>query len=316
MKVLVTGGAGFIGSHLVKLLLRETDWQVFNVDKLTYAGNPENLTEVKDDPRYKFFQTDIADMNALEKVFENKFDYVLHLAAETHVDNSINNAAPFLQTNVTGTYNLLELSRRNNVKKFLYVSTDEVYGDLPIETDEKFDEKSPLKPSSPYSSSKASGDLLALSFFRTYGLPVMISRCTNNYGTHQYPEKLIPFFTKKLLNNEKAPLYGDGKNVREWIHVEDHNKALLVMLAKGEVGNVYNIGSGDERSNRQIFESICKVLEKNPEDSFELVDDRLGHDRRYALDSNKLRNLGWQPEKNFDEAFGEIILWYKDKFSV
>lgn len=313
-KILITGGAGFIGSHVVKMVLRETDWEVVNVDFLTYAGNLENLEEVEGNARYEFVQADIAEREVMREVFERGVDLVLHLAAETHVDNSISDASPFLRTNVVGTQVLLDLARKYDVEKFLMVSTDEVYGDWPVGSTEKFMEESPLRPSSPYSASKAGADLLCLAYWRTYGVPVVVSRCTNNYGTHQYPEKLIPFFVEKLLKGEKAPLYGDGGNVREWLAVEDHARALLFLLEKGEVGEVYNIGSGVERNNKQIFEEMCEILGKRAEESVEYVTDRLGHDRRYALDCEKLRRLGWEPREKFAEKFAETINWYKNKF--
>lgn len=314
-KVLVTGGAGFIGSEVVRSFLRETDWKIINVDKLTYAASLDNLRGVEEGERYRFYKYDICEGGKMEEIFREGVDYVLHAAAETHVDNSIKEASPFIRTNVVGTQVLLDLARRYGVEKFLYVSTDEVYGDLPLGGGEKFGEDFPLKPSSPYAASKAAGDLLVQAYKRTYGLPVMISRCSNNYGKGQYPEKLVPFFVGRLKQGGKVPVYGDGKNVREWIAVEDHVRALRLMLEQGEIGEIYNVGSGVEKSNMEVVAEICRVLGKEVDEVVEFVPDREGHDRRYALDSSKIRReIGWESEKVFEKHFEEIIRWYFAKF--
>jgi len=315
-KILITGGCGFIGSHFVRLILTETDWEVVNVDLLTYAGSPENVADVSDNPRYGFVQADIADTDQMSAIWARGFDYVVHFAAETHVDNSIADASPFVRTNVLGTQVLLDLAKNSQVEKFLYVSTDEVYGDLPLNTPARFTEESPLKPSSPYSASKAGGDLLTQAYHRTYGLPTLITRCSNNYGTHQFPEKLVPFFVKKLLKNEKLPVYGDGKNVREWLAVEDHCRAVKFVLEQGKVGEIYNVGSNNEKSNLEITRLLCEIFEKKFEEAVEFVADRPGHDRRYALDSSKLRKLGWKEQEDFAKHFQEVASWYRAKFSV
>lgn len=315
-KILITGGCGFIGSHFVRLILTETDWEIVNVDLLTYAGNPENVADVSQNPRYTFVQADIADTDQMSAIWARGFDYVAHFAAETHVDNSIANASPFVRTNVLGTQILLDLAKNSQVEKFLYVSTDEVYGDLSLDAAEKFTEESPLKPSSPYSASKAGGDLLTQAYHRTYGLPTLITRCSNNYGTHQFPEKLVPFFVQKLLRNEKLPVYGDGKNVREWLAVEDHCRAVKFVLEQGKIGEIYNVGSNNEKNNLEIAKLLCDIFEKKFEDTVDFVKDRPGHDRRYALDSSKLRALGWSEQENFEKHFREVVDWYRDKFSV
>ncbi len=315
-KILITGGCGFIGSHFVRLILCETDWEVVNVDLLTYAGNLENTSDFSDNPRYRFVQADIADIDQMSAVWASGFDYVAHFAAETHVDNSIANATPFVKTNVIGTQILLDLAKKSQIEKFLYVSTDEVYGDLPLNTADKFTEENPLKPSSPYSASKAGGDLLTQAYHRTYGLPALITRCSNNYGTHQFPEKLVPFFVKKLMNGEKLPVYGDGKNVREWLAVEDHCRAVNFVLEQGTAGEIYNVGSNNEKPNLEIVSLLCDIFGKNSEDMINFVQDRPGHDRRYALDSSKLRALGWVEQEDFEKHFREAVDWYQKKFSV
>lgn len=316
-KIIITGGAGFIGSHFVKLILKNTDWEVINVDLLSYAGNLENLIEVENNPKYLFYKVDVANKIAMSQIFEKeKPDHIAHFAAETHVDNSIKDPLPFLKTNILGTQVLLELAKKYNIEKFVHVSTDEVYGDWPLDSTEKFTEESPLHTSSPYSASKASSDLLALSYFRTFDLPVVISRCTNNYGTYQYPEKLIPLFVKKLLSGKKVPVYGNGQNIREWIAVSDHCRAILFLLKNGKNGEIYNIGSGVEKNNLEITQKICENLGFNPSEKIDFVIDRKGHDRRYAVDSNKIRKLGYQNQEDFEDYFQKTVLWYKNKFSL
>jgi dTDP-glucose 4,6-dehydratase len=309
-KLLVTGGSGFIGSWLIRHLLAEyPDVHVTNLDLLTYAGNPENLRDVENNPRYTFVQGDICD-EALVNRLMSGMDACINVAAQTHVDRSISGPGVFITTNVVGTQVLLEAARNANVAKFVQVSTDEVYGS--IDGTAKFTEESPLEPSSPYSSSKAAADLIALSYWKTYGLPVCITRCTNNYGPNQYPEKLIPLFILNAAENKPVPVYGDGMNVREWIHVEDHNAGVAAVLMKGQPGEVYNLGSGQEMPNMAITRQILSVMDK-PESLIKFVTDRPGHDRRYAIDSAKIRReLGWQTQKTFEQGLRETVQWYLD----
>lgn len=309
-KILVTGGAGFIGSNYVNSLLQERDdLQIVNIDKLTYAGNLENLKNVENHKNYTFVKGDITNKELIDYLFQKyKFDYVVNFAAESHVDRSILGSEIFFTTNVIGTNVLLEASKRYNVEKFLQVSTDEVYGSLG-ETG-LFTENTSLSPNSPYSSSKASADIMALSFYHTYGLPVVITRCSNNYGQFQFPEKLIPLMIINALNDKKLPVYGDGLNVRDWIYVIDHNKAITLVLEKGKVGEVYNIGASREMKNIDIIKLILNKLGKD-ESLIEYVKDRLGHDRRYAIDSTKIReDLGWSPKFDFENAIENTIDWY------
>jgi dTDP-glucose 4,6-dehydratase len=309
-KLLVTGGSGFIGSWLIRHLLAEyPDVHVTNLDLLTYAGNPENLRDVENNPRYTFVQGDICD-EALVNRLMSGIDACINVAAQTHVDRSISGPGVFITTNVVGTQVLLEAARNANVAKFVQVSTDEVYGS--IEGTAKFTEQSPLEPSSPYSASKAAADLIALSYWKTYGLPVCITRCTNNYGPNQYPEKLIPLFILNAAENKPVPVYGDGMNVREWIHVEDHNAGVAAVLMKGQPGEVYNLGSGQEMPNMAITRQILGIMDK-PESLIKFVTDRPGHDRRYAIDSAKIRReLGWQTQKTFEQGLRETVQWYLD----
>ncbi len=310
-KVLVTGGAGFIGSNFIRLLRRERPgWRLVNLDKLTYAGNLENLAGVEEGPRYRFVRGDVADREAVDRLFaEEGFDAVVHFAAESHVDRSILDPSPFLDTNVKGTQVLLEAARRHGVPRFLQVSTDEVYGSLGPD-DPPFTEDSPLAPNSPYAASKAAADLLCRAYRETYGLPVMITRCGNNFGPYQFPEKLIPLFIANALEEKPLPLYGDGRNVRDWIHVEDHCAAILRVLEAGRPGEVYNVGAGNERTNLEITRAILALLGR-PESLVRFVADRPGHDRRYALATGKLRTeLGWTPRYTFDEALAATVRWY------
>jgi dTDP-glucose 4,6-dehydratase len=308
LKLLVTGGCGFIGSNFVKLMLaRHPDLELLNLDKLTYAGNPENLRELRSDPRYTFQRGDICDAAAVEEAFAWSPDAVVNFAAETHVDRSIADPGEFLTTDVKGTYTLLEAARRRGVR-FLQISTDEVYGSIEAGS---FTEESNLEPASPYSASKAAADLLVLAYVRTYGTEALIARSSNNFGPHQYPEKLIPLFITNLLEGRKVPVYGDGLNVRDWIYVLDNCAALELVLQRGEAGQVYNIGGGNERNNLEITRVLLEMAGAD-EGSIQFVPDRPGHDRRYSLDATKVRSLGWEPERDFEAALRETFAWYSD----
>jgi dTDP-glucose 4,6-dehydratase len=308
--ILVTGGAGFIGSNFINQILEEKeDYNIVNLDKLTYAGNLENLKSSEKNSKYTFVKGDITNSKIVAEIFEKyKIKYVINFAAESHVDRSILGSEIFFRTNVIGTNVLLETSRKFEVEKFIQVSTDEVYGSLGEEG--LFTEQTPLSPNSPYSSSKASADLMALSFYHTYGLPVTITRCSNNYGPFQFPEKLIPLMIINALNNKKLPVYGDGLYVRDWIFVHDHNKAINIVFEKGKPGEVYNVGASNEMPNIEIIKLILDYLDK-PETLIEYVKDRPGHDRRYAIDSSKIRKeLNWKPDFLFQEAIKYTIDWY------
>ena len=308
--VLVTGGAGFIGSNLVRLLRRERpEWTVVNLDKLTYAGNAESIADLREDPRHVFVRGDIANAELVEHLIRNHgVSAVLNLAAESHVDRSILGPGIFVETNVSGTQVLLEAARQAGVKRFLQVSTDEVYGSLGATG--KFSESSPLRPSSPYSASKAAADLLALAYGHTFGMEVLITRCSNNYGPYQFPEKLIPLMIANALEGRKLPVYGDGMQIRDWIHVEDHCQALLLALERGKPGEVYNIGSDNEWPNIQIVGRLLEILGK-PRELIEHVKDRPGHDRRYAIDARKARQeLGWAPRAGFGDGLATTVTWY------
>ena len=316
--ILVTGGSGFIGSNFIHYLLtKNKDLFIVNLDKLTYAGNPENLKNIADNPNYKFVKGDICNQELVEYLFsENNFDYVVNFAAESHVDRSIHNPNIFIKTNVMGTANLLSVTKRFwqndwQEKKFLQVSTDEVYGSLP-ENDKsiKFTEKTPLQPHSPYSASKASADCLVQSYFDTFDFPTLITRCSNNYGPYQFPEKLIPLIIHNALNDKQLPIYGDGKQVRDWLFVEDHCSALWTVMNKGEKGEVYNIGGKNEIQNIEIVKQILDYLKK-PHSLITYVKDRLGHDRRYAIDAEKIaEEMNWQPQYKFSDKIIETIDWY------
>jgi dTDP-glucose 4,6-dehydratase len=303
---LVTGGAGFIGSNYIHFILRKyDDVAVINLDKLTYAGNLDNLREVEEHPRYRFVHGDICDAMLVDEIMAET-DIVVNFAAESHVDRSIGKPDDFIRTDVFGTFVLLEAARFHRVRKFIQISTDEVYGSTEHGS---FKETDALMPSSPYSASKAGADRLAYSYFVTYGLPVIITRCSNNYGPYQYPEKLIPLFVTNALEDKLLPIYGDGKNVRDWIYVEDHCEAIDFLLAHGKAGEAYNIGGGAERNNLDITDMILAALQK-PRSLMAFVKDRLGHDRRYALDTSKLAALGWQPKHDFAAALQFTIDWY------
>ncbi|MBK5432908.1 dTDP-glucose 4,6-dehydratase [Bacillus sp. TH25] len=310
MKVLVTGGAGFIGSNFVRYMVKKyPEYNIVNLDALTYAGNLENLKDVEELSSYKFVKGDIADRQFINQLFkEEKFDYVLNFAAESHVDRSITNPDIFIQTNIQGTQVLLDAAKNAEVKKYLQVSTDEVYGTLG-ETG-YFTEETPLASNSPYSSSKAGADLLVRAYHETFGLPVNITRCSNNYGPFHFPEKLIPLMIINALNDKQLPIYGDGLNVRDWLHVEDHCQAIDLVLHNGKNGEVYNVGGNNERTNIEIVKTILKALDK-PESLIKYVTDRPGHDRRYAIDATKLcEELGWSPKYNFDTGIEQTIKWY------
>jgi len=310
MKILVTGGAGFIGSCFVRLALEDPSIAIVNIDKLTYAGNLENLASVANHPRYQFQKIDLCELDAVGRVFkEVKPDAVVHFAAESHVDRSILSPQPVFETNLRGTFNMLETMRANPVGRFIHVSTDEVYGSLeaPLEADEKF----PLEPSSPYSASKAGSDLLALGYFKTYKMPVMVTRASNNYGPYQFPEKLIPLMISNALEDKSLPVYGDGMQVRDWLFVEDHCRAILAILEKGRDGQIYNIGGNRSVPNRWVIEQILAITGK-PASLMTTVTDRPGHDRRYALSSEKLtKETGWHPQMDFEPGLKATVDWYR-----
>jgi dTDP-glucose 4,6-dehydratase len=310
MKVLVTGGCGFIGSNLVlHLRARRPDWTVVTLDKLTYAGNLENLAGLEGDSQHVFVKGDICDRELVERVIRlHGIQAVLHLAAESHVDRSIRGPEVFVTTNVLGTQVLLEACKEAKVHRFLMVSTDEVYGSLGASG--AFTEKSPLRPSSPYSASKAAADLITLAYGHTFGLDVVVTRCSNNYGRYQFPEKLIPLMIVNALHDQPLPLYGDGGHVRDWLHVEDHCEALLTVLEGGRAGEVYNIGGGAERKNLELVRSLLQLLGKG-EQLIRFVADRPGHDRRYAINPSKIRSeLGWKPAHTFEQGLAETVRWY------
>ncbi|CAI6087581.1 dTDP-glucose 4,6-dehydratase [Cohnella sp. JJ-181] len=309
MRLLVTGGAGFIGSNFIHYIMRNCpNDQVINIDALTYAGNLESLSDVEGNTNYRFVKTDISDRSALVPVFEDGVDVVIHFAAESHVDRSILEPDVFVRTNVLGTQTLLQLAKEYKVSKFVHVSTDEVYGTLG-ETG-LFTEETPLAPNSPYSASKAGSDLLVRAYHETFGLNVNITRCSNNYGPYQFPEKLIPLMIQNALADKPLPVYGDGFNVRDWLYVEDHCSAIDLVVRKGISGEVYNIGGNNERSNIHVVKTIVEELGKS-ESLIQYVEDRLGHDRRYGIDATKIRReLGWNPKFHYESGIRETIRWY------
>lgn len=315
MKILVTGGAGFIGGNFVQYMVNKYPEDfIVNLDLLTYAGNLETLKPIENKPNYKFVKGDIADREFIFKLFkEEQFDAVINFAAESHVDRSISNPEIFVRTNVLGTTTLLDASNEFGVKRYHQVSTDEVYGDLPLDRpDLFFHEDTPIHTSSPYSSSKASADLFVMAYYRTFGTPVTISRCSNNYGPYHFPEKLIPLMISRALADEELPVYGKGENVRDWLYVTDHCTAIDLILRKGKIGEIYNVGGHNERTNLEVVKTILKALNK-PESLIRFVKDRPGHDRRYAIDPSKLENeLGWKPEYTFDTGIQKTIQWYLD----
>jgi dTDP-glucose 4,6-dehydratase len=312
MNVLVTGGCGFIGTNLVRwLLANRPGWRIVNLDKLTYAGNPESLADLADHPSYRFVRGDIANGPLVaELLATERIEAVLHLAAESHVDRSILGPAVFVETNVAGTQVLLDAARAHGVARFVHVSTDEVYGSLgPTGL---FTEATPLAPSSPYSASKAASDLIALAYAHTFGLPVVVTRCSNNYGPYQFPEKLVPLMIANALRDEPLPVYGDGQNVRDWIHVEDHCAGLVAALERGKPGEVYNLGAGQELRNLDLVHLVLELLGK-PRSLVRFVKDRPGHDRRYAIDPAKAaRELGFAPARRFEDALAATVAWYRD----
>jgi dTDP-glucose 4,6-dehydratase len=332
MKILVTGGAGFIGSAVVRHIIQNTSDEVINLDKLTYAGNLESLTDIENNERYFFEKADICDANAVQRIFEqHQPDAIMHLAAESHVDRSIDGPAAFIETNILGTYVVLEAARkywrslednRRSIFRFHHISTDEVYGDLEG-TEELFTEATSYEPSSPYSASKASSDHLVRAWLRTYGLPTIVTNCSNNYGPYHFPEKLIPLMILNALDGKPLPVYGDGKQVRDWLFVEDHARALYKVATEGKVGETYNVGGHNEKANIEVVKAICSLLEElvpnkpqgvaRYQDLITYVIDRPGHDVRYAIDASKIeRELGWTPEETFESGIRKTVQWYLD----
>ncbi|MGE7947217.1 dTDP-glucose 4,6-dehydratase [Lysinibacillus sp. NPDC093688] len=312
-KILVTGGAGFIGGNFVKYMVKKyPEYAIYNVDVLTYAGDLTKHRDIEKMGNYHFVKADIVDYDVIISLFEKeKFDYVVHFAAESHVDRSITNPAIFVSTNVQGTQVLLNAARQVGITKFVHVSTDEVYGELDFDPTTFFTEETPLQPKSPYSASKASSDFLVQAYHHTYGVPINITRCSNNYGPYHFPEKLIPLTITRVLNEEKVPIYGDGQNIRDWLHVFDHCAAIDLVLHEGVNGEVYNVGGHNERTNLEVVKTIIRTVGKS-EALIEFVADRLGHDKRYAIDATKLEQLGWQPIYTFETGIAQTIQWYME----
>ncbi|WP_407920371.1 dTDP-glucose 4,6-dehydratase [Gottfriedia luciferensis] len=313
MKVAVTGGAGFIGGNFVQYMVNKyPSYDIFNLDVLTYAGDLTKHKNIENNENYHFAKVDISNRDEIMELFnKEKFDYVVHFAAESHVDRSITEPEIFVKTNVLGTQVLLDASKAINVKKFVHVSTDEVYGELDFDPTTFFTEDTPLQPNSPYSASKASSDLLVRAYHETFKLPMNITRCSNNYGPYHFPEKLIPLTISRVLNDQKVPVYGTGENIRDWLHVLDHCSAIDLVMHEGENGEVYNVGGHNERTNLEVVKTIISALGKS-EDLIEFVQDRLGHDKRYAIDPSKLEKLGWKPTYNFDTGIAQTVQWYLD----
>jgi dTDP-glucose 4,6-dehydratase len=310
MRWLVTGGLGFIGSHFVRLALRERpEVEIVNLDAMTYAGNPANLADVSDDPRYRFSRGDICDASAVRAAFANGGDALVNFAAETHVDRSIAAPEAFLRTDVLGTHVLLEALRDLGVSRYVQVSTDEVYGNVPRGESHEGDA---LRPRSPYAASKAAGDLLALAYHTTYGAPLLVTRGSNTYGPYQYPEKIVPLFVTNLLDDRPVPVYGDGMQIRDWLYVEDHARAILHVLERGSAGEIYNISGEAPMTNLDLTGRLVQACGRTMETHVEHVADRLGHDRRYAINSDKLRALGWAPQTHFDDGIAQTVRWYRD----
>ncbi|MGF9723895.1 dTDP-glucose 4,6-dehydratase [Bacillus safensis] len=310
---LITGGAGFIGLNFVKLLLQDADVRLTVFDKLTYASHPEEMDELLKLSHFRFIQGDITLQHELDQAFDEVYDAIIHFAAESHVDRSIESAEPFIQTNVLGTYRMLEAVLKGKAKKLIHISTDEVYGDLEPD-DPAFTEQTPLSPNNPYSASKASSDLLVKSYIHTHQLPAMITRCSNNYGPYQHEEKLIPTIIRKAVNGENIPIYGDGQQIRDWLYVEDHARAVKQVLENGTAGQVYNIGGGNEKTNLDLTKTILSQLGIS-HDQIAFIQDRKGHDRRYAIDASKLKGeLGWTQETSFEEGIEKTINWYRAKY--
>jgi len=310
---LITGGAGFIGLNFVKLLLQDADVRLTVFDKLTYASHPEEMDELLKLSHFRFIQGDITLQHELDQAFDEVYDAIIHFAAESHVDRSIESAEPFIQTNVLGTYRMLEAVLKGKAKKLIHISTDEVYGDLEPD-DPAFTEQTPLSPNNPYSASKASSDLLVKSYIHTHQLPAIITRCSNNYGPYQHEEKLIPTIIRKAVNGEKIPIYGDGQQIRDWLYVEDHARAVKKVLENGTAGQVYNIGGGNEKTNLDLTKTILSQLGVS-HDQIAFIQDRKGHDRRYAIDASKLKGeLGWTQKTSFEKGIEKTINWYRTKY--
>jgi len=308
MKLLVTGGVGFIGSNFIRHIRQEhPDWEITNLDKLTYAGNLENLKDIQDQPGYQFVKGDIADRKLVDKLLGQGADVIVNFAAESHVDRSILDASPFIETNVKGTQVLLEGAKKHGIQRFIQVSTDEVYGSI---DSGRFTEESPLSPNSPYSASKTAADLLCRAYFKTHRVPAIVTRCTNNLGPYQFPEKLIPLVITNALEDKPVPVYGDGLNIRDWIFVVDHCRALDAVIQKGQPGEIYNIGGGNEKTNLDLIRKLLELLDK-PQSLIQFVTDRPAHDRRYALDCTRIATeLGWKPAYSFEEALSATVDWY------
>ncbi|MFW0862746.1 MAG: dTDP-glucose 4,6-dehydratase [Candidatus Komeilibacteria bacterium] len=308
MKILVTGGAGFGGSNFIRYMLNKyPDYEIINLDKLTYAGNLANLKDIEDNKNYTFVKGDITDSDLVNKL-ASEVDAIINYAAETHVDRSILDPGSFVNSNIVGTYQLLEAVKNNNVKKFIQISTDEVFGSI---KEGLFKEDDPFRPNSPYAAAKAAADLLCRSYFKTFNLPIIVTHSCNYYGPYQFPEKLIPLFITNLLEDKKVPVYGKGDNVREWIHTEDHARAIDLILHKGVIGEVYNIGTGNEKTNMEITNLILEIMDKGGE-MIEYVKDRPGHDWRYAIDNSKIKALGFKPEVDFKQGLTDLVNWYRD----